>query len=102
MPAIDANPVPPAGRFCSVRDAQTELNVSKPTVHRLIASGHLAGVKVGRKRLVVRDSLDALASRLASGEDITTYRQPAPGWMPRGPNALPAHRFRNEAYPPGH
>ena len=69
--SIDASSAP-AGRFCSVRDAQTELNVSKPTVHRLIASGQLAGGKLGRKRLVVRDSLDALASRLAAGEDITT------------------------------
>jgi excisionase family DNA binding protein len=68
---LDPNPTADA-LFCTVRDAQTVLGLSKPTVHRLISSGQLTGVKVGRRRLIVRESLDALAARLAAGEDITT------------------------------
>jgi excisionase family DNA binding protein len=71
--SIDATSATPAERFCTVRDAQALLHLSKPTIHRLIASGELAGVKVGRRRLIVRNSLDVLADRLAAGEDITTH-----------------------------
>jgi excisionase family DNA binding protein len=59
-------------RFYTVRDAQTILRVSKPTVHRLVAAGTLASVKLGRKRLLVKESVDTFADQLAAGQSITT------------------------------
>jgi excisionase family DNA binding protein len=62
----------PVGRFYTVADAQKILGLSKPTVLRLTYSGQLASAKVGRRRLIVRESLDALADSITAGEDITT------------------------------
>jgi excisionase family DNA binding protein len=58
-----------------VKDVMAELSVSKPTVHRLISSGQLKSARVGRRRLVARDSVDSLAARLAAGHDVTTTGQ---------------------------
>jgi excisionase family DNA binding protein len=67
-----ADPGAAVPRFYTVRDAQTILRVSKPTVHRLIAAGTLASVKLGRKRLLVKESVDTLADQLAAGQNTAT------------------------------
>lgn len=52
----------PAPRMASVADAATILGLSRPTVYRLIGSGQLDTVKIGRRRLVRMVSLDAITS----------------------------------------
>jgi excisionase family DNA binding protein len=42
--------------------------VSESTLRRLLASGELESVKVGRRRMVTTRSLDSLVERLATEE----------------------------------
>jgi excisionase family DNA binding protein len=44
----------------SVADFCSTWNLSRPTAYRLINRGHLRTVQVGRKRLILVDSADAL------------------------------------------
>ena len=47
-------------RCLCVEDAARLLNVGRSTVYALIRSGRLRSIKIGRRRLVPRASLDAL------------------------------------------
>ncbi len=47
-------------RAYRVRDAARTYGLSRTTLYKLLAEGRLQSVKVGRRRLILRDSLDAL------------------------------------------
>ena len=53
-------------RCLRVDDAARVLNVGRSTVYDLIRSGRLRSIKIGRRRLVPREALDAL---IAGGGD---------------------------------
>lgn len=50
----------------SVLDAAQYLGVSRSQVYRLLADGSLDSLKIGTRRLIRRDALDALLERSAS------------------------------------
>ncbi|WP_421860717.1 excisionase family DNA-binding protein [Oceanicaulis sp.] len=58
----------PAAAF-SVLKAAEYLGVSRSQVYRLLAEGSLDSLKIGTRRLIRRDALDALIER--SGEPRT-------------------------------
>ncbi|MCB1751015.1 MAG: helix-turn-helix domain-containing protein [Gammaproteobacteria bacterium] len=47
-------------RDCSVVETCTILNVTAPTVYKLIATGELDGYKVGRARRITGESIQRL------------------------------------------
>lgn len=47
-------------RCLRVEDAARLLNVGRSTAYDLIRTGRLRSIKIGRRRLVPRDALDAL------------------------------------------
>ncbi|EAP89371.1 hypothetical protein OA2633_08904 [Oceanicaulis sp. HTCC2633] len=47
----------------SVLDAASYLGVSRSQVYRLLAEGSLDSLKIGTRRLIRRDALDALIER---------------------------------------
>ena len=51
-------------RCLRVEDAARLLNVGRSTVYDLIRSGRLRSIKIGRRRLVPRDALDAFLNEL--------------------------------------
>jgi excisionase family DNA binding protein len=53
-------------RCLRVDDAARVLNVGRSTVYDLIRTGRLRSIKIGRRRLVPREALDAL---IAGGGD---------------------------------
>jgi excisionase family DNA binding protein len=53
----------------TVRDTCKKLRVSRWTVQKLIASGRLASVKIGRRRLITRDALAAYVNDLKNEGD---------------------------------
>jgi excisionase family DNA binding protein len=55
---------PPARRLYSIKDAAELLSVDKNYVYQLAYSGRLATVKLGRRRLVPSEALDALIAEL--------------------------------------
>lgn len=60
--------------WLTVSEAADYLRVSERTVHRMIESGRVSAGTVGRRRLLHRDDLDAVA---AAGEDARLARHPA-------------------------
>lgn len=55
---------PTARRLYSVKDAAELLSVDKNTIYQLAYAGKLATVKLGRRRLVPAEALDALIAEL--------------------------------------
>jgi excisionase family DNA binding protein len=55
-------PQPVRPKLQSREDTATELNVHIRTVDKLLKSGKLKGVKVGRRHMVNRESSQALAA----------------------------------------
>lgn len=51
-------------RCLRVEEAARLLNVGRSTAYDLIRSGRLRSVKIGRRRLVPREALDALIASL--------------------------------------
>ena len=48
----------------TIADAQQRLGrVSRPTIYSLIRSGDLRSVKIGRRRMIVDESIDAFIRR---------------------------------------
>ena len=47
-------------RAFRVDDAARTYGLSRTTLYKLLSEGRLQSVKVGRRRLILRDSLDAL------------------------------------------
>lgn len=62
--AARVSDAPPPRRLYSVKDAAELLSVDKNTVYQLAYSGRLATVKLGRRRLVPSEALDALIAEL--------------------------------------
>lgn len=50
----------------SVLDAAQYLGVSRSQVYRLLADGSLDSLKIGSRRLIRRDAMDALLERSAA------------------------------------
>jgi excisionase family DNA binding protein len=46
--------------YISIREAGSALGVSRSTIYRLMDGGHLQAVKIGRRRLIRRDTIAAL------------------------------------------
>lgn len=69
MPQKTAPSTPTDTTLTSIAAAARELGVSEPMVRKLLRGGQLAGVHVGRRHLVRRDSLDALAGRQSRQPD---------------------------------
>jgi excisionase family DNA binding protein len=59
--------------WLSEAEAADHLRVSKRTVQRMVARGRVRSTTIGRRRLLHRDDLDALA---ATGEDVTPATPP--------------------------
>lgn len=72
MPAPDArrregSRAPSATPICvRVDRALSELNIGKTKLYELLASGELEAIRIGRRTLVLQDSIDALVERLRS------------------------------------
>lgn len=60
-------PRPERRRLLSVEEAATQINVSERTLRSLISGGEILSVKVGRRRLLPVDSVDAFVRRLVNG-----------------------------------
>lgn len=56
-------PLDPAAKVATVAQAQRILGISHDTVYRLIASGGLKSLTIGRKRLVTVASIEALLAQ---------------------------------------
>jgi excisionase family DNA binding protein len=67
---MQTEPIVPRGK--SIEATMTELNVSRATVNRLLASDRLRAVKVGSKTLVTTESIDAFWRSLPAA----TFRAP--------------------------
>jgi excisionase family DNA binding protein len=52
----------PERRAFSIRETERAVNLSRATIYRLIAAGKLTTVKVGARRLVPVEAIDALLS----------------------------------------
>lgn len=46
----------------SIAESATILSVSEPTIHRRVADGTLPTIRIGRRRLVSRSTLEAIAA----------------------------------------
>jgi excisionase family DNA binding protein len=51
-------------RCLRVEDVARALGIGRSTVYDLIRSGRLRSIKIGRRRLVPRDAVEALIARL--------------------------------------
>jgi len=51
---------PPAGEYLSALQFAEKLDLCQETIHRLIARGELAAVRVGRRLRLPRNQLDSL------------------------------------------
>ena len=68
MTKIDSNYVGGAGRLLSVVEAGRELGISRSLVYELLAAGTLRSAKIGRRRLIPREALEAFIAGLAPQE----------------------------------
>lgn len=62
----------PGEDLVSVPEAARRLDVSKPTVYRLIAEGKLLSLTIGRSRKVVNSSIDSLIAHRSTPAVDTT------------------------------
>jgi excisionase family DNA binding protein len=53
-------PVPVARRALGITEAAKAVGVSRSSIYRLLATGQLQGVKIGARRLIRTEALDAL------------------------------------------
>jgi excisionase family DNA binding protein len=53
---------PPRTRALRVNDASAEYSISRSTLYKLMSAGTLRSVRVGGRRLIPRDALEALIS----------------------------------------
>lgn len=70
-PAEDAPKTPyytPSARLLTLAEARAQLRLGATKVAELVATGQLASIKVGRRRLIPADAITAFVSeRLAAG-----------------------------------
>jgi excisionase family DNA binding protein len=67
-------------RALSIKEAARACNLSRATAYRLIAAGRLATIKIGSRRLVRPEALDAL---LAKGDAAKCEVDPIRGTIGR-------------------
>jgi excisionase family DNA binding protein len=65
MTKIDSNYAGGAVRLLSVVEAGRELGISRSLVYELLASGALRSAKIGRRRFIPREALEAFIAGLA-------------------------------------
>lgn len=53
----------PRALLVSVRDATQLLGVGRTKVNELLQAGHLASLRIGRRRLICRNSIDGLVQQ---------------------------------------
>lgn len=49
----------------SIADAQQIMGLGRTTIYGLLSDGSLKSVKIGRRNLIIKDSIDALVSKLS-------------------------------------
>lgn len=49
--------------YISIREAGEALGISRSTLYRLMETGQLASCKIGRRRLIKREAITALAEQ---------------------------------------
>ena len=59
----------PRARFLTVQEVAATMRVSKMTVYRLLHSGEMPGVRVGRSFRVPQDALDAFLATSPAARD---------------------------------
>lgn len=59
-------------RFVSLKDAASVMGLKRTMMYSLLDSGELQSVKVGRRRLVTRASVDRFVDRLEGEAEGTT------------------------------
>lgn len=52
-------------RMASVKDTATMLNLSVPTIYRMLKDGELDSITIGRRRLIRMTSIEALTGEAA-------------------------------------
>lgn len=57
-----------ADQLLTVAEAQTALSISRPTLYRLMASGEIHSVKLGRSRRIPQSSLDDFIAALKEAD----------------------------------
>lgn len=74
-PVLDARPTTRLGSDCPsqpicvrVDQAMRLLDIGKTKLYELLASGDLKAIRIGRRTLVLRDSIDAFVLRLRAGQ----------------------------------
>lgn len=75
-------------RLLSVDDVSALLGVTRRYVYQMLYAGQLESVKLGRRRLVPADSVDALVARLRA--EARSKPLPRPAQPPSRPPAQPA------------
>lgn len=70
-----AGPTDQSTPWLSIAEAADYLRVSERTIERWILNGRLRSTTIGRRRILHRDDLDAVA-RAAAGEDVAPTTSP--------------------------
>jgi excisionase family DNA binding protein len=65
LPSSDVSDMPRAGGVVSIKGAIKQLGLSRTTLYKMIADGTLEVRKIGKRTLVLQDSID----RLINGSD---------------------------------
>lgn len=55
-------------RFLSVRETCDELGISRPTLNRRFADGSIPSVRLGGKRLILRETIEGIVESARSAE----------------------------------
>jgi excisionase family DNA binding protein len=55
-----------APRLLSIRQAAREINIGRTAVYGLLRDGKLKSVKIGRRRLIPRDAIEAFIAGLTN------------------------------------
>lgn len=62
--SLSKEPPPPAAVAMTVATAISVLGVGKTKLYELLTAGDLQAIRIGRRRLILRESIDALVERL--------------------------------------
>jgi excisionase family DNA binding protein len=64
----------------TIREACDRLKLSRASLYRLIQSGRLPSVRIGRSRRVVSEDLDRFIATLRSGSPVEGGREKEDRW----------------------
>jgi excisionase family DNA binding protein len=85
----DKNPADAPGPGYTIAEAADAIGLSDITVHRRVSSGKWPGGQVGRKWLVSRPFIDALAEAISTRPQVNAEALAAE-WMARSETPAPA------------